>query len=406
MTYRSAVLRRNLEAFLVYPIVWLGKLCSPFFRLSTQHQVFLFSPSADIGGSVKVNYDLCQCLSDRRPLVIFSKKPRNNAFLPQFRETGARTLDLHHLLDNKWYHFINIFYRGVIASWINRSEGRPVVIGGESLYFYKVLPHIRKSAFRADICHLTTWFDYSQRFIPELDARVFSTPAVKREMEALYRKNNLPSACFQALHFIDNKVDIPTYTETNNALLQVVYVGRGAPQKRVYLIAEIARRMVESGSRVAFSFVGDVEKIIDPAHFPFATFYGNVSDRQEMNRIYASSDILLLTSAYEGLPIAVMEMMAHGRVVVSTAVDGIPDYIEDGRNGFLLVNDTDERRIVEQAIEVLQKLANDRNYLSMVGKNSWEYARKHFSGESFCGSYRSLFFPGNSAAATLSKKSS
>ena len=64
----------------------------------------------------------------------------------------------------------------------------------------------------------------------------------------------------------------------------------------------------------------------------------------------------LLTSAYEGLPIAVMEMMAHGKVVVSTAVDGIPDYITNGENGFLLENNTDENKIIEEGISVLKIL--------------------------------------------------
>ena len=67
-----------------------------------------------------------------------------------------------------------------------------MVIGGESLFFYKVLPHIKKSATRADICHLNTWFNYSQAFIKDMDARIFSTPQLKRDAEELYQKNNLP----------------------------------------------------------------------------------------------------------------------------------------------------------------------------------------------------------------------
>ncbi len=47
-----------------------------------------------------------------------------------------------------------------------------------------------------------------------------------------------------------------------------------------------------------------------------------------MNKIYNETDILLLTSAFEGLPVVVMMMMAYGRVVISTAVNGIPDYIK------------------------------------------------------------------------------
>ncbi|HVZ97588.1 MAG TPA: glycosyltransferase family 4 protein [Chitinophagaceae bacterium] len=393
MTYRAAIFRRNAEAVFVYPIVWLGKLLSPFFALKTKHEIFIFSPSADIGGSVKVNYDLCSCFSNKYPLVIFSKRPKNNEFLHHFQIPNVRSIDLSRYVDYKWYHVVNIFYRGVVASWINQVE-KPVVIGGESLYFYKVLPHIKRSALCADVCHLNTWFDYSQRFIKELDARVFSTPAIKRDAEELYRKNHISEEYSRRLHFIDNKVDIPEYVKTKNEKLCVVYVGRGALQKRVHLIASIAKKMFEMKSNVEFSFVGDVEKVIDPDDCPYAKFYGNIKDKEKMNEIYSGSDVLLLTSAYEGLPIAVMEMMAHGRVVVSTAVDGIPDYIHDGENGFLLQNDPDENIIVEQGILVLQQLAANRQLLEEVGKNSWLYAKRHFSGETFCKSYRSLLFHG------------
>ncbi|MGH2648859.1 MAG: glycosyltransferase family 4 protein [Ginsengibacter sp.] len=389
MTYKTAIIKRNIEAVLIYPFVLLGKIMSPFFPLKEKHKVFIFSPSADIGGSVKVNCDLCACLSDKAPLVIFSKKPKNNEFLEHFKITGVRTVDLHRYVDYKWYHFVNLFYRGVVASWINKVEN-PVVIGGESLFFYKVLPHIKKKTKRADICHLNTWFNYTQQFIKDINVRIFSTAKLKRDAEALYKKNNLPAEYYSRLYFIDNKVDIPEYVQNNNAALSVVFIGRGAPQKRVHIIAAIAKKMYEQKINICFSFVGDVEKIINPGEYPYATFCGNIKDKNKMEDVYNKSDVLLLTSAYEGLPIAVMEMMAHGKVVVSTAVDGIPDYITNGENGFLLENNIDENKIVEEAVFVLQDLANNKILLQEIGKKSRLYAEQHFSGKTFCDKYRAL----------------
>ena len=389
MTYKTAIIKRNIEAVLIYPFVLLGKILSPFFSLKTHHEVFIFSPSADIGGSVKVNYDLCSCLADKAPLVIFSKKPKNNEFLDQFKIKGVRTIDLHRYVDHKWYHFVNFFYRGVIASWINKVEN-PIVIGGESLFFYKVLPHVKKGARRAEICHLNTWFNYTQQFTEDMDVRIFSTAKLKRDAEALYKQNNLPTYLYSRLHFIDNKVNIPEHSQNNNSVLSVVFIGRGAPQKRVHIITAIAKKFYEMKTNIHFSFVGDVEKIINPADYPYATFYGNIKDRNKMEEIYKSADVLLLTSAYEGLPIAVMEMMAHGKVVVSTAVDGIPDYITNAENGFLLENNIDENKIIEEGIFLLQNLANDKTLLQEVGEKSRVYAEQHFSGKTFCEKYRSV----------------
>ena len=378
----------------MYPFVLLGKILSPLFFLKSKHELIIFSPSADIGGSIQVNIDLCECFAGKSPLVIFSKKPKNNQFLPLFKNAGAQTIDLHKYIDNKLYHFINFFYRGVISAYINK-QNKPVIIGGESLFFYKVVPFIKKDAVRVDICHLNTWFNYSQGLIKFLDARVFSTQKIKRDAEHLYKENNLPAKYFSRLHFIDNKVDIPLLVKVNSDSLSVLYVGRGAPQKRVYLIAAIAKKMHELNMHVHFSFVGDVEKVFNTADYPYCTFYGNIYDKTRMEEIYNESDVLLLTSAYEGLPIAVMQMMAHGKVVVSTAVDSIPDYITNGENGFLLNNDDDEKKIIEEGVSVLSKLSEDKELTENIGKRSRLYAEQHFSGETFCKEYSKILFAEN-----------
>ena len=199
----------------------------------------------------------------------------------------------------------------------------------------------------------------------------------------------MPAPFSERLVFIDNKIPIPPYKESSNVILQVVFVGRGAPQKRIHLISEIAKRMRDSNRPVHFSFVGDVETIIPEPVKQYCTLYGNIKDQEELDRIYTQSDVLLLTSAYEGLPIAVMETMARGKVVVSTAVDGIPDYITHKENG-LLITETDEEKIIDEGIELLELLITDPGLKKEIGRRSYAYAVKHFSGEAFCGYYRKI----------------
>lgn len=388
MTYRTAVFKKNAELLFMSPLILLGKLAGLLFPLKTKHNVFLFFPSADIGGSVKVNADITHCIRGHNPVIIFSKKPRNNQFLHLFEKEGVRMIDLHRYIDNKWFHFVNIFFRGVLATYINRSEN-PVVLGGEGIYFYKVIPHLKKSVRTVEICHLNSWFNFSQAFVNKISCRIFSTPKIKRDAEEQYRKNGVPGHYLQRLHFIDNKVYIPPYQPTDNEGLNIIFVGRGAPQKRVYLIAAIAERMHRSGSIARFGFVGDVDATLSEKTHPYCTFYGNVKDEQALYDIYQKSDVLLLTSAYEGLPIAIMEMMARGKVIVSTAVDGIPDYITHKENG-LLITATEESEIIESGIQLIQSLIDTPELKKSIGLNSYAYAQKHFSGEVFCSAYREL----------------
>lgn len=50
----------------------------------------------------------------------------------------------------------------------------------------------------------------------------------------------------------------------------------------------------------------------------------------------AASDIFVLPSLSEGMPLVVLEAMSMGLPVVSTRVGAVPDLIEDGRSGILV----------------------------------------------------------------------
>jgi glycosyltransferase involved in cell wall biosynthesis len=57
--------------------------------------------------------------------------------------------------------------------------------------------------------------------------------------------------------------------------------------------------------------------------------------RPRMNTLYCHTDVVVLTSRSEGLPLVLMEAMAQGRIVLAPAITGIPEIISPGETGFL-----------------------------------------------------------------------
>lgn len=57
--------------------------------------------------------------------------------------------------------------------------------------------------------------------------------------------------------------------------------------------------------------------------------------RADGRRYLGVMDLFLLTSEFEGMPVALLEAMALGTAVVATAVGGVGEVVEDGRNGRL-----------------------------------------------------------------------
>jgi glycosyltransferase involved in cell wall biosynthesis len=110
-------------------------------------------------------------------------------------------------------------------------------------------------------------------------------------------------------------------------------------------------------------------------------------DKNLLSSLYDDADVLILTSAYEGLPIVVMDMMARGKVVISTAVDGIPDYIKHMDNGLLIQELVDEEKIKLEAIRLLKMLAESKGKVLEIGGKARQLAIQKFDKQVFSENY-------------------
>jgi len=74
--------------------------------------------------------------------------------------------------------------------------------------------------------------------------------------------------------------------------------------------------------------------------------------RDDISILLAASDATVLPSLSEGLPMFLLESMAAGKAVVASSVGGIPDILEDGKNG-ILVAPADEKALAAGIERVL-----------------------------------------------------
>ncbi|MEE9256790.1 MAG: glycosyltransferase family 4 protein, partial [bacterium] len=81
---------------------------------------------------------------------------------------------------------------------------------------------------------------------------------------------------------------------------------------------------------------------------------------------YSAIDVMAISSRNEGMPIAALEAMAAGVPVVSTAVGGVVDLIEDGKSG-LLVREHDPKVFAEKLASLLEDV-NLRNRIVEAGR--------------------------------------
>jgi glycosyltransferase involved in cell wall biosynthesis len=108
--------------------------------------------------------------------------------------------------------------------------------------------------------------------------------------------------------------------------------------------------------------------------------------RKDVARLLPAADLFLLTSISEGIPLTVIEAMAAGLPVVSTAVGGVAEVVEDEATGFLAPSGDD----AGLAAHVLC-LADDPALRQRLGEAGRRRARAVFSEDQMQGRYDELY---------------
>ncbi len=160
----------------------------------------------------------------------------------------------------------------------------------------------------------------------------------------------IPNAIDQATIGLGAPNGLPDRTATRRALGLdpdapiVLGAFRLSEEKRVSLFVEVCARVREHVPEVRVLVVGrgpqeDILRHAISCHAveDVVTILGA---RTDMEALFASADVLLLTSRFEGMPNVAAEAQALGVPVVGPRVGALPDLLDDGRTGIVCEDDS------------------------------------------------------------------
>ncbi|NNG67947.1 glycosyltransferase family 4 protein [Caldanaerobacter subterraneus] len=150
----------------------------------------------------------------------------------------------------------------------------------------------------------------------------------------------------------------------------VVYVGRlERPKDPLTLV----RAFKEASKKIPNSLlllIGDGplrSKIVNESNIKVTGFI------KEVEKYLAAADVFVLTTNKEGLPISILEAMKYSLPIIATNVDGIPEEVYNGVNGYL-INKSDSKMLSKYLVE----LYIDEKKRREMGEASYSILKREF----------------------------
>ncbi len=98
--------------------------------------------------------------------------------------------------------------------------------------------------------------------------------------------------------------------------------------------------------------------------------------QMDVSEIIATFDVAVLPSFFEGMGRVILEAMAMAKPVVASRVGGIPDLVEDGRNGFLV-----QPGDVKALAAAIKRLLTDKELAGEMGSRGRKMVDEKFNSD-------------------------
>ncbi|MFA6980161.1 MAG: glycosyltransferase [Ignavibacteriaceae bacterium] len=149
---------------------------------------------------------------------------------------------------------------------------------------------------------------------------------------------------------------------------RILFVGRIEEQKRIDTAVRIIKQLIDESIEVKLFIIGggsEETKIKSLIHNleldDKIIFLGIVENPSKYFRYF---DLLLLTSDYEGMPFVIWEAMSKGLPVVSSAVDGIAEVVQETECGLLF-----EKNDISAAVSAIKMIIENPMLKIKLGEN-------------------------------------
>ena len=354
----------------------------------TRRRIAMVTPHLGPGGAERVLLDIAQSV-DRSNTEIFlvATHSRDSRWAAIWKQ------HVDHVHDLAATHEFSDIPSALYSLIVN--HGITDVLVQNTLFGYMALPQLRKElplVRIVDLIHAVKgeWDLASATacVAANIDTRVVISETARRHLACLGVRRD-------RTRLIPNGVDLIRFHPAptpNDGVFRILFAARLDPVKRPLMLPLIAANLQRIQPARPFQFIiaGDgpesealrenVERMGLQELFDFRGFV------EDMAPVMAESDLLLVTSSHEGIPLAILEAFASGRPVVASRAGAIAEVL-DPTTGILVLNGNKPHAFAN----ALSMLMADENRRKQMGVAARQRAELYHDRQRSCELYRELW---------------
>ena len=405
----SSTLRRLITPYESAKFFFSVNLKNSRLKIDAEKKnILCIVPHLVYGGFGKVLLNIAE-ITDREKYSfhIITTLPANNVWQDKFKKHFQNILIPAD--GNKYHNYSNALYCKFFVQLIKKLKV-DIILVSHSVVGYDCLARL-KDKFPyvkvVDLLHNEVYppFHLIARTAPYVDKRICISNQLRSYTVKSYKRYGVLEKYVERIAVIHNGVDTKEYRANIQTkgkfksqyaipknLKLISFIGRFSDEKNPLLFVDIGKSVLaQLPNEVHFVMAGDgldFEKVKDAIRNKGLDKNFTVTGRiDSVTDLLNDTDILLVVSKMEGVPIVVLEAMSMGVPIISTDVGAINEVIDNQINGFLInANDNVIENFTHQILELMQRFN-----AKALAEKSRETAVLKFSLETMGSKYQRVF---------------
>jgi glycosyltransferase involved in cell wall biosynthesis len=238
-------------------------------------------------------------------------------------------------------------------------------------YVSRIVAHVHNGNF-TQIFEQTYTSKSACRMSGLVDTFIFTSRMLSERSESHIpesKRKVVPYTIDEGVRCTDAEVRSKIKVRASERSLRVLYLSNMIETKGYRDVAEAVEQFnTDGGATASVDFVGDwpstqaqrhfMDQITEYSHAGSMRVHGRITDRERLHQMMLGADVFVLPTYYpnEAQPISIIEMLNAGTPVIATEHAAIPEYIFDGKNGYLV--DKQSPSQIKRGLDALSDRSN------------------------------------------------